>query len=158
MFQRNRSKSFSLRLSFILCATALLLAGCRGSQYSVPPPPPAKTLTSVQVTPANATTTIGSNQQFAAKGTFSDGSTADITSSVAWTSSDTTLVTINNSGLASASAIGRPQITATSETISGSTRLIIVRAATPAVTRFAYAAGNVDGTISEFTVTPVTGQ
>lgn len=158
MFRWNRPKFFCLRLLFILYATALVLAGCSGSRNQVPTPPPAITLTYVQVTPANVTTTVRSTQQFAAKGTFSDGSTADITSSVAWTSSDTTLVTISNSGLAMATAIGRPQVTATSGGISGSTRMIIVQAATRTVTRFAYAAGNVDGTISEFTVTPATGQ
>jgi hypothetical protein len=83
-------------------------------------------------------------------GTFSDGSTSDVTASVSWSSSDTTRATISSSGLAVAAAIGRPQITAKSGTVSGSTRLIIVTGATATLARFAYVADNVDGIISAY--------
>jgi 6-phosphogluconolactonase (cycloisomerase 2 family) len=154
MLGRNRCGFFSLEIAAALGITALVLSGCNGSQSS----PPVKTLTSIEITPANPSVAAGSTQQFAASGTFSDGSTSDVTTSVGWSSSDTGLATINGSGLAMAAAIGRPQIIATSGAISSSTRLIIVGAATLTVARFAYVAGNVDGTISAFTANPGTGQ
>src|SRR5215469_8039370 len=117
-----------------------------------------KALVSLQVTPGNSSISVGAAQQFTAMGTFSDGSTQDLTASVSWSSSDTTLTTINTSGLATSVAIGRPRITATSGSVSGSTTLIVVIGDTAAVSRFAYAADNVDNTISIYTVNATTGQ
>ena len=42
------------------------------------------TLTSIAVTPANPTIQFGGTQQFAATGTYSDGSTQNLTGSVTW--------------------------------------------------------------------------
>ena len=62
---------------------------------------PAPTLNSIAVTPANPTIQAGGTQQFTATGTYSDGSTQNITSQVTWASATTTVATINASGLAS---------------------------------------------------------
>jgi 6-phosphogluconolactonase (cycloisomerase 2 family) len=158
---KNRSLWNKFVVSIALCGCVLALSGCGGSQSSTKPLP---LLTSIAVTPANTTISVGKNQQFAASGTFSDGSTADITPSVIWSSSDMKLASVNSSGLVSAVDLGRPQITASSGSLSGSTPLIIVMAATPAVARFAYVTGqdydppNFNGTISTYTVNPGTGQ
>jgi len=154
MLGRNQWRFFSLGSAIALGITAFALSGCNGSQSS----PPPKLLASIQITPANPSVAAGSTQQFTAMGTFSDGSTEDVTTLVVWSSSDTTRATISRSGLAMAAAIGRPQIMATSGAINSSTRLIIVRASTAAVARFAYVADNVDGMISAYTVNPGTGQ
>jgi len=84
--------------------------GCNSSAAA-----PTKTLTTIQVTPSNPSVAVGKKQQFAAKGTFSDGSTSDITATASWSSSDTTEATIASAGQATGVAVGRPQITATSE-------------------------------------------
>ncbi len=123
---------------------------------TVTPPP---TLVSVVLTPANPSVQAGNTAQFKATGTFSDGSTTDITSSATWSSSDTTLATISGSGLAMAAAIGRPRVTATSGSVSASTTLIVVTSATSAVTpRFAYVTNLGDDTLSKYTVNAATGQ
>ena len=81
-----------------------------------------------------------------------------------YVSSTASMASVNSSGLASAVDLGRPQITASSGSVSGSTPLIIVRAAMPAVGRFAYVTGqnfdppDFNGTISTYTVSPATGQ
>jgi 6-phosphogluconolactonase (cycloisomerase 2 family) len=149
-------------VSITLCGSVLALSGCGGSQSSTKQ---LTTLTSIAVTPTNATISVGKNQQFAASGKFSDGSVADITSSVTWSSSDMKLASVNSAGLVSAMDLGRPQITASSGSVRGSTPLIIVTAATPAVARFAYVTTvgsdpNDDsvGTIDTFTVDQSTGQ
>src|SRR5262249_2472496 len=148
------------RIVVVLMAASIVAggSGCGSQSSSPPPPPPPKTLTAIQITPVNPSVAAGSTQQFSATGPFSDGSVGDATNSVSWTSSENALATISSSGLAAAAAIGRPQISATSGAVSSSTRLIIVSAATATVSRFAYVTGNVDGTISEFTVNPTTGQ
>ena len=53
------------------------------------------TLQSIAVTPANPTVPQGGIQQFAATGTFSDGSTVDLTNQANWTSSNATVATMN---------------------------------------------------------------
>lgn len=85
----------------------------------------AATLVSIAVTPSNSSMAIGTTKQFTATGTFSDSSTQDITASVLWSSSDPTVATISNQGLASSVAAGTATITATSGSISGSTGLTV---------------------------------
>jgi len=81
--------------------------------------PPA--LTSIAVTPASPTFGVGATQQFTATGTYADGSTADITSQVAWTSSNTAVATISASGLARGASAGTSTIRATQGSVVGST-------------------------------------
>jgi uncharacterized protein YjdB len=71
------------------------------------------TLTSIAVTPASATITAGSTQQYKAVGTFSDGKTLDLTSQVNWSSSAPNVAPIGTSGLASGATTGTTTITAT---------------------------------------------
>ena len=81
------------------------------------------TVQSITVTPATPTIGLGSTQQFAASGLFSDGSTEDITSVVKWTSSAPTVAVINANGLASSASHGQTDITATFHNVPGSTTL-----------------------------------
>jgi hypothetical protein len=85
-------------------------------------------LMSIDVAPANAIIQVGATQQFAATGTFSDSSTANLTASVAWTA--TASATVNaTTGLATGVAPGNSTITATSGSVSGSTTLQVIPAA-----------------------------
>jgi uncharacterized protein YjdB len=54
------------------------------------------TLVSVAITPANSSVTAGSTQQMAAIGTFSDGTTQDVTINSHWSSTVPTVATIAN--------------------------------------------------------------
>jgi N-acetylneuraminic acid mutarotase len=87
-------------------------------------------LISIAVTPANAALQVGSVQSLMATGTFTDGSTADLTTSVTWSSSAPSFATINSTtGVAQGVSVGATVISATSGTISGSTTLNVVPAA-----------------------------
>jgi hypothetical protein len=86
----------------------------------------AAVLKSISVTPANTSVSVGAAMQFAAMGTYSDGTAKDITSSVNWTSSITSVATISSiTGVATAHAQGSTTITATSGNIAGSTNLTV---------------------------------
>jgi hypothetical protein len=50
----------------------------------------ARSLVSIAVTPVNPSVAISNSVQLKATGTFNDGSTADLTSTANWSSSDTT--------------------------------------------------------------------
>jgi hypothetical protein len=77
-------------------------------------------LTSILVVPTSAFVGVGSNKQYTATGTFSDGSTSNLTSSVSWSSSNSSIATINASGLATSTGSGAATLTATAGTVSGS--------------------------------------
>src|SRR5213080_655582 len=78
------------------------------------------TLVSLAVTPANSTMAIGTSKQFTATGTFSDTSTQDVTASVLWSSSNASVATINNQGVASSVFIGSATIGASLGAVTGS--------------------------------------
>ncbi len=82
-------------------------------------------LVSLTVTPATSSIVGGTTRQLSALGTFSDGSTQDLTASVAWSSSNTSVATIASSGLATAIAAGNTTIQATSGTVSNSAALTV---------------------------------
>jgi len=78
------------------------------------------TLQSIAVTPASVSLGVGGTQQFTATGTFSDGSTQDISNDVGWTSSNTAVAKFNSqSGLAVCEGTGTAQVTATLNSKTG---------------------------------------
>jgi len=92
----------------------------------------APALASITVSPFNASVVKGATQQFSAQGTYSDGSTQDVTASVTWSAS--TGATITAGGLATGTVAGVPVITATSGTISGSAPLNVMPPAIVSIT------------------------
>ena len=87
------------------------------------------TLTSIAVTPASPTVSLGSTQQFTATGSFNDGSTQDITLTTHWSSSSASVATIANapsvSGLATTKATGTSVIGANSGGVTSSTTMTV---------------------------------
>jgi hypothetical protein len=107
---------------------------CNPDFVVVKPVATVATLTSIAVTPANPTISVGATQQFTATGTFSDKTTRDLTNFVVWGSSNTLVAIIGpnasttpplNPGVASALAAGTTTISATSAGVSGTTTLTV---------------------------------
>ena len=93
----------------------------------------AATLNSIAVTPLNQSVVSGLTRQFTATGTYSNGSVANITSLVVWSSDTVSVATLNanatpTSGLATGIAAGSAVITATSGLVSGNTVLTVTAA------------------------------
>jgi hypothetical protein len=65
-----------------------------------------RTLRDVAVTPKTASVPFGTTQQFTATGTFTDGSTFDVTRQMSWTSGDVGIALINNTGFGAGLAAG----------------------------------------------------
>jgi hypothetical protein len=84
-------------------ATAIPIQASQGTITSAPasvsPPPPA-TLTAITVTPGGVSLGLNGTQQFTATGTYSDGSSHDITAQALWNSGAPSEVSISSSGLA----------------------------------------------------------
>lgn len=119
-------------------------------------------LMSMSVTPGNASVALGANQPFAAVGELTDGTTADMTQAVTWSSSDKTVLLLNNSpgrvGIANTRGPGAATVTATSGAITGTASVAVTRRSP----RFLYATvfrGSVLGyAIWGFAVDPAQGE
>jgi uncharacterized protein YjdB len=99
-------------------ATALSAGTCNisasfGGQFaSVPFDVNQATLVSIAVTPGTTTLTPASTLQYSAIGTYSDGTTANLNRLAQWSTSDPTVATVTNFGLATGQAAGSTTITA----------------------------------------------
>ena len=112
-----------------LVAVSLAMTACGGGSSS---PPPPVTLQSIAVAPNAPSIAAGLTQQFKATGTYSNNSTADLTSKVSWTSGAATVATIaSSSGLAKTLTVGSTVVTAKSGSVSGTATLTV----TPAVVK-----------------------
>ena len=97
------------------------------SQFSGPRAASA-TLSSVAVTPADPSVPFGGTLQLTATGTYSDGTTMDLTKQAAWSSSGSAVTVSNTSGsqgLASGVSVGSATVTAALSGVSGSTLVTV---------------------------------
>lgn len=92
-------------------------------------PPPTPSLVSLRVSPGVVSVVPGASQQFTATGQFSDGNSRVLTTSLTWSTSDTSVASISNTGLANGLVAGVVTITAKSGTISGTATLNVTGAA-----------------------------
>jgi hypothetical protein len=113
----------------------------------------AAALQAITVTPANPSIAKGSTNQFIAAGTYSDGTSVDISASVIWSSDITTVATVNSSGLASGAGVGTATITAASGVISGSTALTVTAAVLQSIAVTPANPSLVKGRTQQFTAT-----
>jgi 6-phosphogluconolactonase (cycloisomerase 2 family) len=97
------------------------LNGVTGNDTLTVGPP---NLSSIIVSPNKPSVAVGKTLQFSAIGTYTDGSTQDLTKTVAWSSLDTATATIStdpsSAGLATAAALGATEIRASSGGVSAS--------------------------------------
>ena len=86
-------------------------------------------LVSITIAPQNPTIDLGASQQFTATGTYTDGTTQDLTSVATWSSTMATVAVISNNvgsqGLATSSGQGSTTISVTSGSVVGSTSLTV---------------------------------
>ncbi|MCK4706933.1 MAG: Ig-like domain-containing protein, partial [Gammaproteobacteria bacterium] len=102
---------------------SLIISGCGGSDTPTPVTPLGD-LVSINVAPASSIVIEGLNIQLTANGSYSNGQTVDITSSVNWASSDTAIAAVGaSSGLVTALSQGSVTITATTTGSDGVTEI-----------------------------------
>jgi hypothetical protein len=94
----------------------------------------AATLVSIAVTPPTPGIALGTNQQFAATGTYTDNSTQDLTTQVTWSSDSPSVASISNAtasqGLATSLTVGSTAIGASLGAVASATVFLTVTAAT----------------------------
>jgi uncharacterized protein YjdB len=114
-----RNQLIQTRAASLCLAICTFLVGCGGGGSSTP------TLSSIAVTPANPALAVGDTQQLAATGTYSDGHTASLTSTVTWSSSASSVATVSSSGLVTSVAIGTATISASTGGVSAGTGVTV---------------------------------
>jgi hypothetical protein len=118
---RSRLKAIP-SVAFLAAIAGLAGCGGGGATSSGAPQPSLK---SIAISPSIFDVNPGATQQFSARATYSDGSTADVTSSVNWSSSDQAVVTVSQSGVASGVSIGTATISAAVGNTSGNAQLMV---------------------------------
>jgi hypothetical protein len=103
---------FAGRLSLGLALMVGLVA-CSGSGSAPTQTPKTPTLQAIALSPGTSTLAVGLQQQFTVTGSYSDGTTAAVTSGLAWASSAPTFAAIDANGLARAAQSGLATITVT---------------------------------------------
>src|SRR5438105_15465410 len=116
---------FSLQKHIAVIMFATLLVGCGDSnskQPNSPPPPPPSSpaLASISIGPIGPAIRVGGSIPLKATGTFTDGSTKDLSSSATWSSDNTNIATVR-AGTVAGMALGVATITAASGSISDTT-------------------------------------
>lgn len=91
-------------------------------------------LLAIAVTPAQASVPLGESTQLAATGTFSDGSTQNLTQSATWTSSAAGTASVNAQGSVVANAVGSATISATVGAVGGNASVTVAPAALLSIT------------------------
>jgi hypothetical protein len=117
-------RSCVLSISVCLFSLSLLIAntGCRGISSSNVAPP---TLASISVAPSSVSITVGATQQYTATATYSDHSTANVSSTATWTVAPASVATTNSSGMATGVNTGSTTVTASLSGMSGNASLIV---------------------------------
>lgn len=111
-------------------------------------------VTAISIAPSTSSIPKGKPVTFTAIGTYSDGTTGNISGAVTWTSSNATVATLNGSGIASTLAQGSATINALANGVTSNASVLTVTA--PALTAIAVnptAASVAKGLTTNFTAT-----
>lgn len=88
----------------------------------------AANVSSITIKPANGSIAQGTKIAFTAIGTYTDGSTHDLTNVVAWSSDTTSVLTIGSNGVGNGVAPGQANVTATLGSLSPSVPVVVTNA------------------------------
>jgi Ricin-type beta-trefoil lectin domain-like/Bacterial Ig-like domain (group 2) len=99
------TRSWSSRVPFYLSLFVLAI-------FFPPARSQAQSLTSLSISPNQPSVEIGGTTQLTATATYSDGSSNNVSSSVAWSSADPRMASVSSNGVVSGSATGNVVITA----------------------------------------------
>lgn len=136
--------------------TTLVTALYNGSSATATLTVMAPTVKSIAISPGNADITAGATQQFTATASYSNGTTANVTSGVIWTSSNAAVASITPAGLATGIAAGSSTLTASLGGVVATAALTVAAGVPSSVVSIAISPGSGDlvaGITQQFTAT-----
>jgi Bacterial Ig-like domain (group 2) len=119
------AKAVSVFCILMCCA---LLANCGGGGLRTP------TLSQLVVTPATKSIPKGTSLALTATGLYSDGTTKNLTASVAWQASPVSVAAVNAQGGVEGKSVGTADVTAAYESLTGSASVTVGAAALTQIT------------------------
>jgi hypothetical protein len=125
--------------------TSVVTAATAGISGSITLTASPAALTSISISPANPAIPLTASLQLAATGTFTDGSTQNLTSSATWEVVNAAIVSVSGAGGATALEVGSTAVDATLAGITGSTTITVQPIA--AVSYFTAGQANADTTL-----------
>ncbi len=154
IFKDKKLLAVLLALSTLMI-TIIVVHGCGLTSYE------GKKLSSISIAPVNSTAVGGSVtmaaqtvQQLKATGQYTDLTTTDLSASITWGTTDSSIATVSASGLVTAvTSSGTCNITATSQGMTGSTQLTIKNLTLQTITVSPGAASVNNGLTKQFTAT-----
>ncbi len=150
---------FGGQVNALSTGSTTITAMFSGISGSTPLGVTAATLTSIAISPSQPSIAKGTSVQLTATGTFSDGTTQDMTGAVAWGSSNASVAMVSNAaatrGLATSVTPGMATVTATLNSVSGSTLLTVTAAQLTGLSISSQAGANslANGTTLQLTAT-----
>ena len=110
-------------MAVALCAAFTGCGGGSSSSTSMPSNPStasnSPTLQTITVSPSAPSLLVGQSQQLSATALYSDGSNKDVTTSATWSSSDSTVASVNGAGMVQAKTQGAVTVSALMSGIKG---------------------------------------
>lgn len=110
----------------IVAMAILTLVSCDkggdGTPNSSPIPPVLQTIT---ITPVNYSVELGKNSKYSAIGSYSDGTTRNLTATSQWNSTNIAVATVDNTGYVITKGIGNTTIRSTLDSVTGSASLAV---------------------------------
>jgi len=85
----------------------------------------AAALVSIAVSAGHSSLPLGGTEQLIATGTYTDGTTKDITSAAAWASSSPTVIAISNAGAITTKSVGAAVVSASASGVTGTANLAV---------------------------------
>jgi uncharacterized protein YjdB len=137
----------------VAAGSATITATLGSVTGSTPVTVTAPSITSISVTPDDMTLAIGVGEQYIASAIYSDGSIQDLVTGVTWTSSNTSVATVDSDGLATTLAAGTTTITATVGTFTDTSVITVVPAHLQSITLTPTNVTLAGGTQRQFTAT-----
>lgn len=121
-------RKLPLTLAFVVLVALAFGASCKGFFVDA-------VLTTITVGPTGQNVQVGDTLQMSARGTYDDGSPPkNITGKVLWSTDDTSVATIDKSGLLTGVASGNVTVTANLDTITGTADENVVLTGVTAIT------------------------
>jgi trimeric autotransporter adhesin len=108
-----------------LFATALVLAVLVASTSCGQFFPSSTSITSLAVAPLNSTVAPGVTQQYTATATYGNNTTGDVTSSVTWTTTQSSVASISAAGLLTGVSLGTTTVKAQSGSVIATTGVTV---------------------------------
>ncbi len=116
------------RVTGVSAGTATVSASQGSVQGSASVTVTAATLTSLAISPTRASVPVGATVSFRAEGSYSDGSSLDVTSLVAWSTDDRAIATVNTAGVVTGVAVGATTLRALLNGVVGSAPVTVTNA------------------------------